>query len=79
MVGHKICLYGERWLIIPKLSLLLLFIWSSALVLKEIHILPKKFFFVMLVSVLKNLKYFLLEVKTLGLELLILTVFDMQC
>ena len=31
MVGHKICFYGEMWLIIPELSLLLLLIWSSAL------------------------------------------------
>ena len=29
MVGHKICFYGEMWLIIPELSLLLLLIWSS--------------------------------------------------
>ena len=28
MVGHKICFYGETWLIIPKSSLLPLFIWS---------------------------------------------------
>ena len=30
MMGHKICFYGEMWLIIPKLSLLLLLIWSTA-------------------------------------------------
>ena len=29
MMGHKICFYGEIWLIIPKLSLLLLLIWST--------------------------------------------------
>ena len=29
MVGHKICFYGEMWLIIPKLSLLPLLIWST--------------------------------------------------
>ena len=29
MVGHRICFYGEIWLIIPKLSLLLLLIWST--------------------------------------------------
>ena len=28
MMGHKICFYGEIWLIIPKLSLLPLLIWS---------------------------------------------------
>ena len=30
MVGHKICSNGEIWLIIPKLSLLPLLIWSTA-------------------------------------------------
>ena len=29
MMGHKICLYQEKWLIIPKLSLLPLLIWST--------------------------------------------------
>ena len=29
MQGHKICFYGEIWLIIPKLSLLPLLIWST--------------------------------------------------
>ena len=29
MMGHKICLNGEIWQIIPKLSLLPLFIWST--------------------------------------------------
>ena len=29
MMGHKICLNGEIWLIIPKLSLLPLLIWST--------------------------------------------------
>ena len=29
MVGHKICFYGEIWLIIPKLSMLPLLIWNS--------------------------------------------------
>ena len=28
-MGHKICFYEEIWLIIPKLSLLLLLIWST--------------------------------------------------
>ena len=28
MMDHKICFYGEMWLIIPKLSLLPLLIWS---------------------------------------------------
>ena len=36
MVGHKICFYGEMWLIIPELSLLLL-IWSSGR-LEKIHV-----------------------------------------
>ena len=36
MMGHKICFYGEIWLIIPKLSLLLPLIWSTAFsILKE--------------------------------------------
>ena len=29
MMGHKICFYGEIWIIIPKLSLLPLLIWST--------------------------------------------------
>ena len=29
MMGDKICFYGEIWLIISKLSLLPLLIWSS--------------------------------------------------
>ena len=29
MMGHKICFYREMWLIIPKLSLLTLLIWST--------------------------------------------------
>ena len=29
MMGHKICLNKEIWLIIPKLSLLPLLIWST--------------------------------------------------
>ena len=29
MMGHKICFYGEMWLIIPKLSLMPLLIWST--------------------------------------------------
>ena len=33
MVGHKICFYGEIWLVIPKLSLLPLL--SGALVENE--------------------------------------------
>ena len=32
MMGHKICVNGEIWIIIPKLSLLLLLIWSTAVV-----------------------------------------------
>ena len=31
MVGHKICFYGEIWLIIPKLFLLPFLIWSTAI------------------------------------------------
>ena len=30
MMGHKICFSEEIWIIIPKLSLLLLLIWSPA-------------------------------------------------
>ena len=29
MRGHKICLYGEIWLIIPKIIPVALLIWSS--------------------------------------------------
>ena len=29
MMGHKIYFYREIWLIIPKMSLLLLLIWST--------------------------------------------------
>ena len=29
MMGHKICFYGEIWIIIPKLSLLPLLILST--------------------------------------------------
>ena len=29
MMGHKICFYEEIWIIIPKLSLLLLLIWTT--------------------------------------------------
>ena len=29
MMCHKICFYGDIWIIIPKLSLLLLLIWST--------------------------------------------------
>ena len=29
MMGHKICFEGEIWIIIPKLSLLPLLIWST--------------------------------------------------
>ena len=32
MMGHKICFSEEIWIIIPKLSLLLLLIWSPALI-----------------------------------------------
>ena len=34
MMGHKICIYGEIWLITPKLSLLPLLIWSTENALK---------------------------------------------
>ena len=38
-MGHKICFYGEIWLIIPKLSLLSLLIWSteSPLLIRRPH------------------------------------------
>ena len=29
MMGHKICFYGEKWLIIPKFSLLPLLNWNT--------------------------------------------------
>ena len=35
MMGHKICLYGEIWLIIPKLSLLPFLIWRLVIYLKD--------------------------------------------
>ena len=31
MMGHKVCFYGERYLIIPILSPLPLLIWSTVL------------------------------------------------
>ena len=33
-MGHKICFNGEIWLIIPKLSLLPLLIWSTVIFLQ---------------------------------------------
>ena len=42
MMGHKICFYGDIWLIIPKLSLLPLLLWSSvsdAVVIKVLQLL----------------------------------------
>ena len=38
MMGHKICFCGEIWLIIPKLSLLSLLIWSTVNVLLPLRI-----------------------------------------
>ena len=35
MMGHKICFYGEIALLIPKLSLLPLLIWSTDLFMKS--------------------------------------------
>ena len=35
MIGHKIYFYGEIWLIIPKLSLLPLLIWSTEVSLER--------------------------------------------
>ena len=34
MMGHKTCFYEEIWVIIPKLSLLPLLIWSAELQLQ---------------------------------------------
>ena len=31
MMGHKICFYGEVWIVIPKLSLLPLLIWCTGI------------------------------------------------
>ena len=45
MMGHKICFYGEIWLIIPKLSLLPLLICSTELnivYIDDIHIVTSK-------------------------------------
>ena len=42
MRGHKICFYGEIWLIIPKLSLLPLLIWSTDGSLVSIRCLHRK-------------------------------------
>ena len=41
MMGHKICFYEEVLIIIPKLSLLLLLIWSPDV---EIEIFPNLYF-----------------------------------
>ena len=35
MMGHKICFYREIWLIISKLSLLALLIWSTVLMFNK--------------------------------------------
>ena len=35
MMGHKICFYEEVLIIIPKLSLLLLLIWSPGMILSD--------------------------------------------
>ena len=35
MMGHKICFYEEIWIIIPKLSLLPLRIWSIVVLLRQ--------------------------------------------
>ena len=31
MMGHKICFYGEIWLIISQLSLLSLLVWTTVI------------------------------------------------
>ena len=38
MMGHKIGFYREIWIIIPKLSLLPLLIWSTAEVFSIFHL-----------------------------------------
>ena len=51
MMGHKICFVEEIWVIIPKLSLLLLFIWSTAYVtdpkciVRRLHYVRENFIF----------------------------------
>ena len=35
MMGHKICFSEEIWIIIPKLSLLLLLIWSPGFAITQ--------------------------------------------
>ena len=41
MMGHIICFYREMWLIIPKLSLLPLLIWSTGVaVFGTWHVFP---------------------------------------
>ena len=42
MMGHKICFSGEMWLIIPKLSLLPLLIWSTEIIQGQRYITFKR-------------------------------------
>ena len=44
MMGYKICFYGEMWIIIPKLSLLLLLIWSTGSHVRQLGHLHHAFF-----------------------------------
>ena len=37
MMGHKICYYGEIWIIIPKLSSLPLHIWTTGLIFNLVN------------------------------------------
>ena len=37
MMGHNICFYEEIWILIPKLSLQLLLIWSTELSANELY------------------------------------------
>ena len=45
MMGHKICFHGEIWLIISKLSLLPLLIWSFEVPYSTASILVNKYAF----------------------------------
>ena len=59
MMGHKICFYGEIWLIIPKLSLLPLLMWSTAIWNQTIDWLPEVSVVELLLA-LEELEYIIL-------------------
>ena len=59
MMGHKICFYGELWLLIPKLSLLPLLIWSTDHIYQMV---PKSSIFMIGVASSKNTRFLCVSV-----------------